>query len=1627
MSTEPEGKPTRSAVAESAAGCQPPRPTSTAAVDEVPAGNDLQHELARLWAEVLGVPVGVDADFTDLGINSIDVARILARLRARHGYNLTFREVFEARNVRVLAGRLGGNGGQPGAGDSWPPLRPATHCGPEAIPSPGQQRLWFLDHLHATAGVAYNIPVAAWLHGPLDLTALQSALADVSRRHEQLRSAFVLADGRLTVQVGTELPQLRVVDLRDHPDPQGEAGQRAERLAAEHMDLRDAPLLRCTVFRVGTHDHLMIVVFHHLIADGWTVDLADRELAEAYQARVAGTQPPVAGNRLEYRDYAQWQHNLDASPALSRTLDFWRGQLAGAPMVLELPADRSRPAVRSHRGRRLSRAAPAGLLAAVRQVAEATRTTPYSVSLAAFGLLLAELTGTQDFLIASPAAGRPDPALEEVAGFFATTVLVRLRLGNGTFRELVETAHETALDALEHQYVPFERLAAEFAPPGDLSRPPLAQVALAYQGPRRPYAALAGLTVRPVEVDNGTAKFDLTAELHEVGGELEVILEYSTDLFAPERAEAMLDRFLGLLATAASAPGTPIAGLSSQPAAARPEPSGPADRERCLHEIFADVAARWPTRIAVTDGGRSLSYAELDHASSRLAQRLRSLGAAPEQLVAVCAEQTVDLVMAVLAVLKSGAGYLPLDPRYPAARLSFMLADAGCHILVGDEELCQPLTGDGRILVGLSEPLSDEPAEPRSVPARPENVAYVIYTSGSTGTPKGVVVSHANVTRLFSATADQFRFGPDDVWTLFHSLAFDFSVWELWGALLHGGRLVVVSHLTSREPAAFLDLLRTQRVTVLNQTPTAFRQLAAAAEDARFPGLALRVVIFGGEALDPATLKGWVAGYGTTRPCLVNMYGITETTVHVTLRPIDVSDLAGTASPIGRPIGDLRVHILDDGLAELPAGTEGEMYVGGAGVSRGYLGRPALTAERFVPDPFGGPGARLYRTGDLAVRRPDGELEFRGRADSQVKLRGFRIELGEIERALHDQPEVRAAACLVREDTPGQPRLVAYLVMGSGRAVPTAEIRAALRERLPEHMVPAAYVVVPKLPLTENGKLDRARLPAPHRNDGLLRSGSLVSPRSPAERTLATVWSDVLGIAEPDMHDNFFALGGDSIVAVRLAAAARGAGVPLTVEDVFLRPTIAQLAAAATSVPVVTTPDAGPSTSLPDLDEAEVPPGAIDAYPTAAMQLGILFDCELAEDSALYHDLVSVRLTGEFDLPALRRALATACSRHDVLRTSFHLADYREPIQLVYREATVPVEVEDLAGRPASAEECDAALRDWWLREQGTPFDLARPPLVRCHVLRRSADSWQCSLSVHHVVLDGWSLARLITEVLLDYDAQLTGTGGALPPIASASYRDFVVAEQAAAANADAERFWRGRVSSDPPPALPVLPGGDGTGQPAFRAELPRGLDRQLRGVASELGLPLKSVFLAAHLWALGEITGRPAVATGLQVNGRLEQEGADRLLGLFLNIVPVHLDVRQGTWAALAEAAFAAEREVQPFRRYPMAKIQPMAGRGRTLFQVLFNYTDFYVFDELDGLVRTRTGEWWFSDRHSFPLMVEVTSSPRSHRRVVEVTTGTSRSMAGTGSRLGELLLQALNDIAADVTAAGSCRGSGW
>ncbi|HEX9935942.1 MAG TPA: amino acid adenylation domain-containing protein, partial [Longimicrobium sp.] len=681
---------------------------------------------------------------------------------------------------------------------------------------------------------------------------------------------------------------------------------------------------------------------------------------------------------------------------------------------------------------------------------------------------------------------------------------------------------------------------------------------------------------------------------------------------------------------------------------------------------FAEQAARTPAAAAVAFGDEVVTYAELDARANRLAHRLAKLGARPDGLVGLCVERSVETVVGILAILKAGAGYLPLDPAYPGDRLAYMLEDSGVSIVVTTSDLADRLSGDGTTLVRLDTDAEEIAAEPPDAPAidiSPESLAYVIYTSGSTGKPKGVQVTHANVVRLFAATDHWFGFGADDVWTLFHSYAFDFSVWEIWGALLHGGRLVVVPFDVSRSPGEFYALLADQGVTVLNQTPSAFRQLMRAdemaAERGEMRALALRHVIFGGEALDPATLRGWVERRGDDRPRLTNMYGITETTVHVTYRVIRAADTVdGSASPIGVAIPDLAIHLLDRNGRLVPAGIVGEMYVGGAGVARGYLGRSALTAQRFVPDPFSAdPAARLYRSGDLARRLPDGSLEFHGRADEQVKVRGFRIEPGEIESALLAHPSVREAVVLARGEDEAK-RLVAWVVADGADA---AALRAHLLAHLPDYMVPAAFVFMDALPLTRHGKVDRRALPEPAATD--LAGAGYLAPRTPTEELLAAVWAELLGAARVGVDDGFFELGGHSLLATRVASRVRDTlGVELPVRAVFEHPTLGALAAEVDGLR-----RGARGVEAPPI--RPVPREGAD-LPLSFAQERLWFVDRMEAGSATYHMPLFARLEGELDEAALRRALDELVRRHESLRTSFPLVDGL-PVQRVAPPAPV--------------------------------------------------------------------------------------------------------------------------------------------------------------------------------------------------------------------------------------------------------------------------------------------------------------------------------------------------------------------
>ncbi|MET9700741.1 amino acid adenylation domain-containing protein [Streptomyces sp. NPDC006529] len=937
-----------------------------------------------------------------------------------------------------------------------------------------QQRLWFVEQF-AGPSPLYSIACTVRLTGHLDAAALEGALGRVVARHEALRTTFRVEDGRpeqvVRAPAGVALPLTDLSALE--PDARRDALARlTEQESRRPFDLGTGPLLRAGLVRTADEEHLLLLTIHHIVADGWSLDILVRELAHHYRTDA----PALPELPVQYADFALWQHQRVSGAMLDGQLAHWRERLAGAPSTVDLPTDRPRTARQSFAGASFPWRLDGDLATRLTALARAHDATLYMALLAGFTAVAHRWSGQEDLVVGSPVANRNHPQTEGLIGFFVNMLPLRADLSdNPTFTELLGRVRESALAAYAHQDVPFERIVEEVRPDRDAGgRTPFANLLLVLQNTPETRIELPGLRLDVAAVDTGTAKFDLHLQVTETPQGLTGLADYSTELYDERTVRRFIDQWLCLLAAAVAAPGTRLDALplltgaerraelaagaastgpeidgTSAGHAAAPSAAPSADRHaspaapRSLPAAFAEQVRLRPDAIAVGCGEERLSYAELDRRSDALARRLRERGVGPESRVAICVEPSVRLVTGILGILKSGGAYVPLDPRHPAERLAFTLADSGAVALVADPGHAALATGIP--VLDVDQPPSgpaqgEPPLEPAPLDA--DHLAYVIYTSGTTGRPKGALLTHANVLRLFDAAAPHVSFGPDDVWSLYHSAAFDFSVWEIWGALLHGGRIAVVPQEARRTPAACHALVRAEGVTVLSQTPTAFRQFADADAEAAAaaPGaapLALRHVVFGGEALEPGTLRDWHARH-PDGPRLVNMYGITETTVHVTAHTLGPADLAARGSVIGRPLADLAVHLLDRRGEPVPPGVPGELCVGGPGLARGYLGRPGLTAERFVPSPLGD-GARLYRSGDLARRLPDGTLEYLGRMDQQVKVRGHRVELGEIEAELGAHPGVRHAAVLPGRAPDGATGLVAYLVPDP-EAAPAEEV-----------------------------------------------------------------------------------------------------------------------------------------------------------------------------------------------------------------------------------------------------------------------------------------------------------------------------------------------------------------------------------------------------------------------------------------------------------------------------------------------------------------------------------------------------------------------------------------------------------
>ncbi|PTL74929.1 non-ribosomal peptide synthetase, partial [Vitiosangium sp. GDMCC 1.1324] len=1499
-----------------------------------------EEKLAAIWSEVLSAPrVGAEDNFFELGGHSLLATQVVSRVRSTFHVELPVRALFEAPTLSSLALRIDDAlSRQHQNAPRAPALRPMQRTSDIPL-SFSQQRLWFLDQFEPGSPF-YNIPAALRLSGALDIQALRHAFEELVRRHESLRTTFSSRDGK-PVQViapALSLP-LEVQDLQDMPASEREAQARelVRREALRPFDLARGPLVRTSLLRLTPTDHVLLVTLHHIVSDGWSTGVLVREVATLYAAFASGQRPALPPLPIQYPDFARWQRSWLRGEALDAQVRYWKQQLSGAPAHLELPTDKPRPPTQTFRGARYTFALPPELSEALTATSKQHGVSLFMTLLAGFQALLSRYSGQDDIVVGSPIAGRRTTELEGLIGFFVNTLVLRSRIApEASFRDLLLQVRDTTLGAFEHQDMPFEKLVEELQPQRDPSRTPLFQVMFALQNLPVSQLALGGLTLAPLELEGSISKFDLSLFMQETPRGLRGNIEYNTDLFEPATIARMAEHLRMLLSAAVASPETSVSRLPLLTEAEKHrllvewnDTRVDYPRDASIHELFEAQAARTPDAIAVEFEGTTLTYRQLDSRANQLARHLRRLGLKPGTPVAMCIERSLEMVIATLGILKAGGAYVPLDPGYPRERLELMLQDVRAPLLLAQRHLAERLPpGEARrVLVDAEwEEIARESQEPVHAGVTADTLAYVMYTSGSTGRPKGVCIPHRSVVRLVmgSRFAD---FGPREVMLQLAPISFDAATFELWGSLLHGGKLVVFSpHAPSFEELG--QALRKHHITTLWLTAALFDQMVATQSEALAH---VRQVLAGGDVLVPERVKARL-----TRGQLVNGYGPTESTTFATTHVLTRPEQVGHTVSIGRPISNTRVYVLDERLQPVPTGVPGELYIGGDGLAWGYLHRPELTAERFVPNPIAHtPGERLYRTGDKVRWLSDGTLEFLGRLDSQVKLRGFRIEPGEIESVLDRHPAVRQSIVIAREDRPGDKRLVAYVVPSAQATA--AELRTFLKQHLPEYMVPSAFVMLEQLPISPNGKVDRKALPVP---EATVSTAEYIAPRTPTEEQLARIWTEVLSVPRAGAEDNFFELGGHSLLATQVISRVRSTfEVDLPVRALFEASTLAELARR------IDEARGHQARSVQQQAPELRPEPRTGDIPLAFTQQRLWFLDQLEPGSAVYNVPTALRLSGRLDAGALRNAFGELVRRHEALRTTFAARD-GQPIQIIAPELSIPLEVLDLQSLPAAEREDRA--RELIRQEALRPFDLANGPLLRTSLLRMAPEDHVLLVAMHHIVSDGWSMGVLVREVATLYAAFASGQQPTLPAL-PIQYADFALWQRSWLQGEvlDSQlRYWKQQLG-DAPPHLELSSDKPRPPVQTFRGAslpvaIPKALSDSIKSLSTRAGVTPFMTLLAAFQVLLHRYSRQDDISVGSPIAGRRDTK-LEGLIGFFVNTLVLRsriapeasfrdllMQVRDTTLAAY-------EHQEMPFEKL-VEELQPQRDLSRSpLFQVMF------------------------------------------------------------------------------------------
>ncbi|MCY9520553.1 amino acid adenylation domain-containing protein, partial [Paenibacillus apiarius] len=1407
-------------------------------VDYVAPRTAVEAQLAQIWQEVLGLPrIGVRDHFFDIGGHSLRATALVAKMHKEMGIELPLREVFQYPTIEQMAEVITGKEHQ-AAYVSIPIIEESAYY----PVSSAQKRLYILSQLEG-GELSYNMPGVMAVEGALDRERLEEAFRQLIRRHETLRTGFELVGGEAVQRVHRDV-EFAVEYIRVNEEEEANAHVREFMRA---FDLRQAPLLRVGLLELQPDRHLLLFDMHHIISDGASMGIFLQEFVELYEGA------ELSPLRIQYKDYAAWQQGEMQRERMSKQEAYWLDMFGGETPVLDLPTDYTRPMIRSFKGKTFGFIIDNQRSEELRQLAMQTGTTLYMVLLAVYTTLLSKYSGQEDIIVGTPIAGRAHADLEPIVGMFVNTLAMRnAPAGEKTFQEYVQEVKENTLSAYENQDYPFEELVSKLDVSRDMSRNPLFDTMFVLQNIEQRAVSIEGLTCKLYPNEHNIAKFDLTFSLTEEAEGIAGTIEYARSLYKEETIERMAAHFKQVIDAILSDPQRKLSSIEiispeekAQILETFNDTAADYPRDKTIHQLFEEQAERTPDQAAVVYEESQLTYRELNTKANQLARTLRAEGVQPDQLVGILAERSLEMIIGILAIMKAGGAYVPMDPEYPEERLGYMLEDSGAELLLTQSHVQKCESFHGKRLMLDNERMYSEAGSNLQPGAGPDHLAYVIYTSGTTGKPKGVMVEHRGLCNLKPLFKDTLHIGEQDHVVQFASLSFDASCWEMFKALFTGATLYIPTKETILDPRLFESYMSRQRITAAILPPT----YAASLHPGNLPSL--KKLITGGSASSVDLVQQW-----RDSVLYFNAYGPTEDSIVTTIWQASAVAPAGKLVPIGRPIPNHRVYIVDANDQLLPVGIAGELCISGVGVARGYLNRPELTEERFVDNPFE-PGERMYRTGDLAKWLPDGNIEYLGRIDHQVKIRGYRIELGEVEAQLLKTASVQEAVAIAREDGDGQPYLCAYIV--ADKELTSGELRSALSQELPGYMVPSCFVQLEHMPLTPNGKIDRKALPAP---DGSMQTGAdYVAPRTALEAQLSQIWQEVLGLPRVSVKDHFFEIGGHSLRTTTLVAKLhKEMGIEMPLREVFQYPTIEQMAEVITGKE-----HQAAYVSIPIIEESAY-------YPVSSAQKRLYILSHLEGGELSYNMPGVMEMEGALDRERLEEAFRQLIRRHETLRTGFELVG-GEAVQRVHRDVEFAVEYVRV-----NEEEANAHLREFM-----RPFDLRQPPLLRVRLLELQPDRHLLLFDMHHIISDGASMGLFLREFAQLYE------GAELPPL-RIQYKDYAAWQQDEMQRermSKQESYWLDVFGGEIPvldlPADYARPGVRSFTGNTFRFVIDKQKSEKLRQLAMQTGTTLYMVLLAAYTTLLSKYSGQEDIIVGTPIAGRTHAD-LEPLLGMFVN-----------------------------------------------------------------------------------------------------------------------------------------------